>query len=216
VLSDRPKPLAPVGGRPFVVRLVEQVVAAGWGPVVLLTGFLAEAVEAALGTTCGGVELLYSREPEPLGTAGAVRLALPLPGDGPVLLLNGDSWAGVDLTAQLAEHRRSGARATLALVEVGDTSRYGRVRLDGEGWVEAFEEKARSAGGGLINAGIYVLEREVVEGIPAGRAVSMEREVFPALIGRGLKGHVSDGRFIDIGTPESLARAEAFFGEGAG
>lgn len=213
VLSDRPKPLAPVGGRPFVTRLLDQVARAGWGPAILCTGYMAERVEESLGHRYAGLDLLYSKETEPLGTAGAVRLALRLIESDRVLVLNGDSFAEVDLTAQLEEHRRSRARATIALVEVEDAGRYGKVQLDGDGWVARFDEKIERAGSGLINAGVYLLSRDVVESIPADRAVSMEREVFPALIGHGLRGYVAHGRFLDIGTPESLARAESFFRE---
>lgn len=213
VLSDRPKPLAEVGGRPFVTRLLDQVVAAALGPVVLCTGFMADVVEATLGSDYSGLDLLYSREPEALGTAGALSLALPLVHSATVLALNGDSYCDVDLTALLADHRRSGARATIALVEVDDAGRYGRVRIDPEGWVESFEEKSASGGAGWINAGVYLLRRDVIEGIPTGRQVSIEREIFPALAGAGLRGFVAHGRFLDIGTPASLARAAAFFEE---
>jgi NDP-sugar pyrophosphorylase family protein len=213
VLADRPKPLAPVGGRPFIVRLLEQVARAGWSQAVLCTGHMAEAVEEALGEAQAGLPLVYSREPEPLGTGGALRLALPLLESDPVLVLNGDSWAEVDLAVLADEHRRRGAPATLALVEVADAARFGRVRLGADGAVERFEEKAAAHLPGLINAGIYLLSRRLIEAIPAGRPVSLEREVFPSLVGRGLSGVVFPGRFIDIGTPESLAEAESFFRE---
>ena len=213
VVSDRPKPLADVGGRPFVTRLLDQLVAARAGTAVLCTGFMADRVEAALGSSYRELELRYSPEPEPLGTAGAVRLALPLIKGERVLVLNGDSFCDVDLEAQLSAHRTSGARATLALVEVEDAGRYGRVRLGEAGRIERFEEKSTRAGAGLINAGVYALERSLIAEIPAGRPVSMEREIFPALVGGGLHGFPTGGRFLDIGTPESLAAATTFFGE---
>ncbi len=211
VVSNRPKPLAEVAGRPFVTRLLEQVVRAGFGPIVLCTGYMASMVEEALGSEYRGVDLRYSPEPEALGTAGAVRLALPWIATERVLVLNGDSFCGVDLAAQLAAHVSAGALATLALVEVPDAGRYGRVQLGREGTIERFEEKVPGAGRGLINAGVYLMDRSVIEGVPEGRAVSMEREVFPALAGDSLKGFVTDGRFLDIGTPESLAAAADFF-----
>ncbi len=216
VVSDRPKPLAEVAGRPFVTRLLDQVAEAGFGPVVLCTGYMAPLVEETLGARYRGMDLRYSPEPEALGTAGAIRLALPLIETSRALVLNGDSFCDVDLRAQLAAHERDGAHATLALVEVADAGRYGRVRLGQGTAIERFEEKVEDAGRGLINAGVYLLERGVVEAIPQGRAVSIEREIFPAMLGERLRGFVTDGRFLDIGTPESLAAASDFFSGEAG
>jgi mannose-1-phosphate guanylyltransferase len=148
-------------------------------------------------------------EDEPLGTAGPVRLAYDQGLlEERLLVLNGDVLTDIDLTAELAQHERAGARATLALYPVDDTSSYGVVPTDEEGRVSEFIEK----GGGepptnRINAGAYVLEREVVESIPAGRAVSFELEVFPSLVGNGLYGYGAAGYWIDIGTPERYLEA---------
>jgi mannose-1-phosphate guanylyltransferase len=118
-------------------------------------------------------------------------------------VLNGDVLTDMDLTAELEQHERTGARATLALHPVDDTSSYGVVPTDEEGRVEAFIEKGSGdAPTNRINAGAYVIERDVVDAIPAGRAVSFEREVFPALVGNGLYGYDAAGYWIDIGTPE--------------
>jgi NDP-sugar pyrophosphorylase family protein len=154
---------------------------------------------------------MYSREPTPLGTAGALRLALPLlPGD-PLIVLNGDSHTEVDLRAMLARHKASGATITLALAMCLDAQRFGRVHLDQVDRITRFEEKAPHAGAGWINAGVYLFQRDMLGTIPADRAVSLEREVFPAWINRGLFGFRTTGQVIDIGTPSSFAEAQRQF-----
>jgi NDP-sugar pyrophosphorylase family protein len=223
VVADRPKVLARVAGRPFLCYLLDQLAQAGLGEVLLLTGHLGEQVRDELGDGYGGVRLVYSREPAPLGTGGAVRAALGCLKAPAVLLLNGDSFFEVDLPAFYRFHVRRGGSGTakpqaasIALTRVADTSRYGRVRLRPGGRVVRFEEKATGAGPGWVNAGVYLLARRVVEAIPEGRPVSLEREVLPAWVARGeVYGHRRRGRFLDIGTPESFARAEEFFGAGA-
>lgn len=211
-VSDKPKVLADVGGRPFIIRLLEQLAAAGIQKAVLCTGHLGEQVEAALGSTFQSMALSYSREPAPLGTAGAIREALPLLDSDPILALNGDSYCECDIPALVDFHRSRAARNTICLRAVDDTSRYGRVALDSQDRILAFEEKGVS-GRGWINAGIYLLSRATIEAIPAHTAVSIEREVFPSLITDGLYGFRTRGtRFIDIGTPESYAAAPGILG----
>jgi mannose-1-phosphate guanylyltransferase len=162
-----------------------------------------------LGDIYDGMRLRHVTEDEPLGTAGPVRLAYDQGLlEERLLVLNGDVLTDIDLTAELAQHEGTGARATLALYPVDDTSSYGVVPTDEEGRVTEFIEK----GGGepptnRINAGAYVLEREMVESIPAGRAVSFELEVFPSLVGNGLYGYDAAGYWIDIGTPERYLEA---------
>jgi mannose-1-phosphate guanylyltransferase len=171
---------------------------------ILSCGFLSEAVRSVLGDIYKGMRLRYLVENEPLGTAGPVRLGLD---EGlleeRLLVLNGDVLTDMDLTAELAMHADRGARATLALVGVEDTSSYGVVPTDDQGRVEAFLEKAGSAvPTNRINAGAYVIERDVAEEIEPGRAVSFEREIFPRLVGHGLYGWHAEGYWIDIGTPD--------------
>ena len=211
VVADRPKVLAEVHGRPFLAFLLDQLAAAGIRDVVLCIGYRGEQVRAAFGEAYGALRLRYSQESRLLGTAGALRLALPLLHSDPVLVMNGDSFCEADLASFTRWHRRRGAAATLLLARVPDTGRYGRVELDAEGRVLRFEEKGSPGGPGWVNAGVYLLSRRLLSTIPAGRPVSLEREVFPAWIGRGLYGHRSTGRFLDIGTPEAYATAEAFF-----
>ena len=212
-VADRPKPLAEVAGRPFLCRVLDQLAAAGVGRVVLCTGYGSSMVEERLGRRYAGMELAHSVESEPLGTAGALRLALARVDAPRVLALNGDSYCEVDLAAFAADHHTSGARASMVVAELPDTRHCGRVAVDGEGWIRSYEEKGATAGRGLVNAGVYLLERAVLEAIPPGRAVSIERETFPSLVGAGLRAFRTTGRLLDIGTPESLAGAAAFFDE---
>jgi len=204
-----PKPVMPLAGRPFLTFMLDWLRRHGVDEVILSCGFLSDGVRDVLGDLYEGMRLRYVTEPEPLGTAGPVRLALD-EGllDNRLLVLNGDVLTDVDLTAQLTQHRAAGALATLALIAVEDTASYGVVPTDDKGWVEAFHEKSPGpAPTNRVNAGAYVLERSVIEDIPAGRAVSFEREIFPALIGKGLHGWPAEGYWVDIGTPERYLEA---------
>lgn len=211
VVADRPKVLAEVRGRPFLAYLLDQLTAAGVSDVVVCTGYLGDQLEAAFYDSYRGASLRYCREPLPLGTAGALRLALPMVQSDPVLVMNGDSFCHADLNDFCHWHQARGARATLLLTEVPDTRRYGRVFVDAHGRVRRFEEKGDAAGPGRINAGIYLLTQEVLRAIPTDAAVSLESEVLPAWIGRGLYAYPTNGAFLDIGTSEAYARAEQFF-----
>jgi mannose-1-phosphate guanylyltransferase len=173
--------------------------------VVMSCGFLAHEVENVLGDEHNGMRLRYVHEDEPLGTGGPVRLAAE---EGllaeRLFILNGDVLTDIDLTAQLAFHEEKGASATLALIAVEDTASYGVVPTAEDGAVEEFIEKSPGpAPTNRINAGAYVIETgPVLDLIPPGRAVSFEREVFPKLVADGLYGFMSEGYWIDIGTPE--------------
>jgi mannose-1-phosphate guanylyltransferase len=199
-----PKPVMPLAGRPFLSFMLDWAHGHGVDEVILSCGFLSDGVKRVLGDIYDGMRLRYVVEEEPLGTAGPVRLAL----DEDVLeerliVLNGDVLTDIDLTAELDQHARTGARVTLALYPVDDTASYGVVPTDADGRVEAFLEKAEGeTPTNRINAGAYVVEREVIESIPAGRPVSFEREVFPGLVGEGLYGYLAEGYWIDIGTPQ--------------
>ena len=208
VVTDRPKVMAEIRGRPFLAHVLDQLSGAGVREVVLCTGYLGEQVQSMFTDSYNNLRLLYSQESLPLGTAGALRLALPLFKSDPVLVMNGDSFLETDLRAFWAWHHAHRANVSLALVKMHDTRRYGRVHVDDEGAVVSFDEKRGKSTSGWINAGIYVIARPVLLTIPPNRAVSLEEEIFPVWIGRGLYGHCSKGRFLDIGTPESYSMAE--------
>src|ERR1700694_372020 len=207
VLSDRPKPLAEVDGRPFLEWLVLALKTAGVHHAVLATGYMGEAIERALGDGRWGWHLRARRDPEPLGTAGALRLAAGKARSNPVLVLNGDSYCRFQLDQMLALHRERRAGATIWLQRETDAARYGSVELDGDGKIVRFLEKAADAAA-LISCGVYLVERAVIDRIPTGRAVSLERDVFPELAGHDLYGIVGSGIFLDIGTPQALAKAD--------
>jgi mannose-1-phosphate guanylyltransferase len=198
-----PKPVMPLAGRPFLSYMLDWLGTHEVDEVILSCGFLSDAVKRVLGDIYQGMRLRYVIEEEPLGTGGPVRLAL----DEGLLaerlyVLNGDCLTDIDLTEELAQHERTAAKATLALTAVDDVSGYGVVPTDEEGRVEAFLEKTEGeVPTNRINAGAYVIERELIETIEPGRAVSFEREVFPALVGKGLFGYLAAGYWIDIGTP---------------
>jgi len=211
VVSDRPKVLADIKGRPFMTYLLDQVVSAGIRSVVLCTGHQGDQVKASLGHSYRTLELIYSQETSPLDTGGALRQALPLIQSDPVLVLNGDSFFDLNLPGFIQWHEAREARATLALVHMTETKRYGRVDLGADGEVVRFNEKGAEGGAGFINAGIYLLARSIIQSIPKEGPISLERDLFPAWIGHGLYGYQGEGRFLDIGTPESYAVAEKFF-----
>jgi NDP-sugar pyrophosphorylase family protein len=211
VVGEQAKVLARVAGRPFLAYLLDQLAEAGVRLAVLCTGYKAEAIASTFGTSYREMELTYSRETVPLGTAGALQQARSLVGSDPVLVLNGDSYCAADLGAFLAWHRDHRAAASLLLAEVDNTTRFGRVEVDAGGAVLGFTEKAPSSSPGWINAGVYLLGDSVLRALSPVAPRSLEREVFPAWIGRGLTGYRSSGSFIDIGTPESYAKAEHLF-----
>ncbi|MGE4426598.1 MAG: sugar phosphate nucleotidyltransferase [Solirubrobacteraceae bacterium] len=211
--SNRPKPIVPLVDRPFMAYMLEWVASHGITDVILCCGFLADSMVETLGDgSAYGVRITWVQEPEPRGTAGALWYAEPhLEGDR-FVMLNGDVLTDMDLTVQLAQHERSGARGTLALVPVEDPTAYGLVRLNGDSTVKGFLEKPEpdQIDTDLISAGAYVLERSVLDLIPQGRMVSIEREVWPRLVGDGLHGCVHRGRYwMDIGTPERYLEGTA-------
>jgi mannose-1-phosphate guanylyltransferase len=203
--STIPKPVVPMVDRPFITYMLEWLRGHGVDDVILSCGFMAGEVREVLGDGSSlGMRLRYVQEPRPLGTGGALKFAEDLL-SGRFLMLNGDVLTDIDLTAQLAQHERTGARATLALFPVEDPSAYGLVRRNDDLSVKEFVEKPGpdQIDTDLINAGAYVLEPDVLDTMPpAGTNVSIERDVFPALVGAGLFGFAASGYWLDIGTPQ--------------
>ena len=210
--SDVPKPAVTLVDRPFLAYAIEWLGAHGVSEVVLACGFLPEVLREALAgeEERAGVRITYVAEPEPLGTAGAIRFAADAIGERleeRFLALNGDVLADLDLSALVRAHAERGARATIGLHPVEDSAAYGLVSCDANGRVLEFLEKTGEAVPGEINAGAYVLERSVLDLVPAGQAVSIEREVFPRLVGDGLCGLLLEGYWMDIGTPDRYLQA---------
>ncbi len=207
----QPKPALALVDRPFIRYMIEWLGRHGIDDVVMACGFKAEDLRAALGDEVpDGPSIKYVQEDEPLGTAGPIRLAAEqgLLGER-FMVLNGDVLTDLDLTALQRQHTEREAVATLALYPVDDPSSYGLVRRDEDGEVLGFLEKPDPAeiDTDEINAGAYVLERAILDLLPGGRAVSIEREVFPRLVGQGLYGRRLEGYWMDIGTPERYLQA---------
>ena len=208
--STVPKPVVPLANRPFISFMIEWLARYGVDDVILACGFMAEGVRAVLGDGEElGIRLRYVEEPRPLGTGGALRYAGDLLEER-FLMLNGDVLADFDLLAQLHQHEQTGARATIALVGVEDPSAYGLVRRKADHSVREFLEKPNpdEIDTHLISAGAYVLERSVLDEMaPAGTNISIERDVFPVLVGAGLYGYEASGYWLDIGTPHGYLQA---------
>jgi mannose-1-phosphate guanylyltransferase len=209
-LTDRVrKDMLPLVDRPLLAYTFEHLARHGVGRAIVSCGYLPDQIESSFGTQHDGMLLEYAVEDEPLGTGGAIGFA-GRELDASFFALNGDSLREADLGELVAFHRSTGARATILLTPVADPSRYGLVRTSPDGRVETFLEKPRpeEIDTDLINAGLYVLEPEVLELVPEGRAVSIEREVFPTLAAEGsVYGIALPGYWLDVGTPESYLQA---------
>lgn len=210
VVPSTPKVLASIGEKSFLELLVRQLRSQGIRHLVMCTGYLADQIESRFGDgRIWDVSIEYSKEEMPLGTAGAVKLAQRYLQDASeFLVLNGDSFLEVDFPSLIAFHReRNDAIATMAVTRVENASRYGTVHVDACGRVTGFAEKTGSEAPGLVNGGIYILSRSVMQHIPDGPA-SLERDVFPQLLEQGVYAQEQHGTFIDIGTPADYARAQ--------
>jgi NDP-sugar pyrophosphorylase family protein len=204
------KAMAPIAGTPFLEYLLRVLERAGFRKIVLCVGYRYQEIRDQIGDgTTLGLKVHYSVEHEPLGTGGALRLGAA--GYAPrqcFFCMNGDSYLDIDYSAMLNVHKLSNARATLALATARDSSRYGTVTVDEGGWVQDFREKTRGDPAGLVNAGIYIFEPEIIDLIPERRNVSLERHILPRLASEGLNSYSCGGYFLDIGTPEDFLRAQ--------
>jgi NDP-sugar pyrophosphorylase family protein len=212
VVGSTPKPLAPVGGRPFLELLVRQLRYQGIDHLVFCTAYLAHEIEKELGNgSTLDVKIEYSKEPRAMGTAGAIKFARPLLRDvSDFLVLNGDSFVEIDFRELIHFHRESGGIATMAVLRMKNKMRYGTVQVTNGSRVTEFREKPDGDPTGFVNAGIYVLNRAIFDYIPEG-PVSLERDIFPQLLNHGVHASEQNGVFIDIGTPEDYARAQELY-----
>jgi mannose-1-phosphate guanylyltransferase len=206
-----PKAMVPLRNKPYIRYMVDCLKAAGLDGAVFSMGYLPDPIRRYFnGQELNGFSLDYVVEDRPLGTAGGIKNAEQYLDSGPFLAMNGDILTGVDLAEVVQAHMRSDALATITLTSVEDPTRYGLVEVDHQLRVRRFVEKpgVDEVSTSLINAGIYVLEREVLNIIPEGREVSIEREVFPELQAMGrLSAYVSSTYWRDIGTPRSYVAA---------
>lgn len=205
LIPDIPKPMAPIAGKPFLEHLIRFLSNQNITDIILCTGYKKKYIlEYFQDGAKMGVNIQYSDENTPLGTGGALKKASLLLKGGNFFLLNGDSFFCFDMRKLITHHHRTGAMATMAVAEVRDTSRFGRVTVSDDGMIVGFSEKSDS-GRGLINAGIYLCSTKIIGNIPSGKS-SLENEILPALLPDKLFAVPSKGFFVDIGIPEDYLR----------
>jgi D-glycero-alpha-D-manno-heptose 1-phosphate guanylyltransferase len=209
VVPSAPKVLASVGNKSFLELLIGQLRLQGIHRLVMCTGYLADQLESELGSgQSWDVAIEYSREDQPLGTAGAVKLAERyLKDESEFLVMNGDSFLEIDFHKFMDFHRSHDAIATIAAFKVENTNRYGTVNVDANGRVLGFAEKTGRSVPGLVNGGVYVFKQSVLQCI-SEQPSSLEKDIFPRLVDQGVYAQEQHGMFIDIGTPEDYARAQ--------
>ena len=210
-VSDRPKVLAEICGRPFLTFLLDQLVSAGLKQVILCTGYMAEEIRKEIGASYKSLQIIHSPEYTPLGTAGAARNALKHLRSDMLILMNGDSFCEVDFNAYWQWYFKKDREAALLLTHVENSKRYGKVAIAADEAILSFQEKDQNSNEYLINAGIYIFHKELLTSIPPERFYSLEHDFLPNIIGSGIYGYCCHGNFIDIGTPESYRFAEDFF-----
>jgi D-glycero-alpha-D-manno-heptose 1-phosphate guanylyltransferase len=209
VIGETPKPMAPIAGRPFMELLLRQVKRHGFSRVVLSVGYMQEVIREHFGEKAFGLALLYSVETSPLGTGGALREAIRCVRSETALVMNGDSYTDVDLRHLVREHSESRADVT-AVVIPGIRSDAGSVVLGRNGTVKTFAEKRLAPDARYLSAGIYMLNKGLVESIPGAAKISLEEQLLPQWLadGKNIGGFIFAGPCIDIGTPERYEKAQ--------
>jgi D-glycero-alpha-D-manno-heptose 1-phosphate guanylyltransferase len=213
LVSDLPKPMAPVNGKPFLEYQLRYLKHFGLSKVIISTGHLAERIRSHFGSGFNGLEIKYSHETQPLGTGGGIRLAMSATHEKELLVLNGDSFFDLDLSSFYKQHCSSGSECSLALRKVENASRYGTIRLKTDNQIGSFLEKTGTAGPGTINAGAYLIDRETfLSNTPPHSAFSIEKDFFETKLSTlKIFGFVHEGYFIDIGIPEDYRKAQHDF-----
>jgi NDP-sugar pyrophosphorylase family protein len=209
VVADSPKVLAVINGRPFLSYLLDKLVNAGMQRAVLCTGYMSDKIKSEFGKKYGSLSLYYSEEETALGTAGALKHAEKLFKSDILLIMNGDSYCDVNLTDFWIWHCKRHSVGSIILVKVPEANRYGSVQCDNDEKISIFEEKSCRTAEGWINAGIYLLNKSLIQTIPDKRIVSLEREMFPHWIEQeSILGYHYNGIFVDIGVPSDLEKAK--------
>jgi NDP-sugar pyrophosphorylase family protein len=215
VTGTAPKSMASVADRPFLELLLRQLERNRFRRVVLAVGYENAAICEHFGVRAFGLDLVYSLECSPLGTGGAMRNALDLLAADAPLVMNGDSYTDVNLRQLVFDHQESGADASVVVVPVEERDDCGWVSVSQDHRVAKFEEKSSLPGSGYFNAGVYVLSRSLLQGIPSSIQVSVEKELFPRWLdeGKHVRAFVHKGVCVDIGTPERYQRAQRSLAE---
>lgn len=216
VINDLPKGLAPVNKRPFLDIILNSL--NKWDycirSVIIAVGYMADKIVKEYSDRSGyNFKILFSEEKELLCTGGAIKKALRYTKADDILVLNGDSYLDVDIEELIKAHRRNNAVMTMVLKEVENANRYGRVKIGSDYRIIYFEEKNPKQEGGYINAGMYIFKRELFDDIEENKVVSLEKELLPVFIKKGVYGYITHGKFIDIGVPETYKIADKYLKE---
>jgi len=212
VVGDRPKSMAEISGRPFLDILVDYVAHYGFTRFVLCTGFKGNWIKRYFENKRGRF-VVVSDEDRPLGTAGAIKNAESFIDSNTFLVLNGDSLCEIDIRDFIKFHIGKGALISIAVTRMEDPIEYGVIRLNKDQKIISFGEKIPTNGNDLINAGMYVFDKKILKEIPSGQKLSLEYDLFPRILDKGLYGYVTEKRLLDIGTPERLSMAKDYFRE---
>ena len=216
VVSDRPKVMAEINGKPFLYYVLDQLAEVDIKRVVISTGYMADKIEEVIGFSYKGLKVDYSWEESPLGTGGALKLAGQSISTKYCLVMNGDSYTEFDFVSLFMSCKQKNVSIVLLVKMVSDTFRFGTIQMNEQNEIVRFVEKGETTGSGLINAGVYIMKTSALQKIPDKAPCSLEYDFFPAMIGKNIYGYEAEGRFIDIGTPESYSQAEKFFGSKSG
>lgn len=211
VLDDRPKPMVEIEGRPFLDILIDHLAKYGATHFILCTGYKGDFIKRYYERKEGRLKFIISEEKKPLGTAGALKHAELLIGSDPFLVLNGDSFCEVDLKGFLRFHTEKKALLSVAVTPFEDSRDYGAIQLNGDQKITHFSEKDSAGGVRLINAGVYFFSRNVLKEIPQGRKQSLEYDLIPKILNKGVYGYKTDSPLLDIGTAERLEKARDYF-----
>ncbi len=215
IISDLPKPLAPVGKRPFLDILLDKInTCTSINRVILAVGYRSDMIMARYRSKRSyNFTIDFSVETQLLGTGGALKKALNLTTSRDIIVQNGDTFAEIDYRELIESHVRRKALITIVLVKVDDTTGYGSVEIDPRHRILAFREKEKPSGPGYVNTGIYLLRKRLFDPIPDDTVLSMEIEILPNLIKKSAYAYISEGKFIDIGLPATYYQAEEYLKE---
>jgi len=210
VIDDRPKVMAEINGRPFLDFIIEHVLSFGLKRIILCSGYKAEYIDSYYSNRKLPFELIVSRENTPLGTGGALKNAQKLIQSANFIVLNGDSFCGVNLKKFYDFHLERNSFLSIVAAHTENSEDFGSLSIDSSARITAFQEKTQKTKE-FVNAGVYIFKNEVLFSIPSGRAISLEYNFFPEFISKGIYGFVTEESLIDIGTPQRYERAKVFF-----
>ncbi len=211
IVKDRPKPMADINGRPFLDMVIDHLSDYGFKRVVLCLGYKADVIRKYYSGRHSKIEILFSAEAFPLGTAGAIKNAEALIGSDPFLVMNGDSYCSINLQRFIDFHIKKKNVLSMALTRSVENEDCGFVRLDRSRKITSFNEKNRTDKDRYVNTGIYLFSKKALKLIPPGKKISLEYEVIPKILNKKIYGFVTDERLTDIGTPGRYRKAKICF-----